>query len=424
MADLSERTTRTVQIPSGWARSSLVGVEAAILGWAVPAILAATGLLAIGADPWMQDYTIGDAANLGTLFWGLSLGGSTHILGLPVTVIPLGWLALQVLITRALLVSGRNYSAQAQWLAIPTFVLTAILILASSGAASMIPGALVGAVIIPFLAVVWSALVDGRSWPSWLTQYEWLWPGVKMGFVWVGMVVGVAAGTTLVALAVRWSVVRQISASLGATGWSMVVLILLQLAFSPNAVLWAVAWLSGTGFRLDGGTVFSALSAETSDGPASMVALPMFGLVPNSGLGWWGPILLVVVGLGAGFLARKKWVVLPLGQFGVRLAAASGTFLLTIFLLFVVSSGSLGVDRLARLGPLPLATLSTTALVVIPAVALALALYPQVVDAARQRLRPQRVISVSEGKSVSGGVSASESVGVSDSADLRGEEGE
>ena len=62
----SERPTFTVKLPSGWARSALAGIEAALLGWLIPALAVVVGFLTDSSNAWLRDTSIGEAGRSGT----------------------------------------------------------------------------------------------------------------------------------------------------------------------------------------------------------------------------------------------------------------------------------------------------------------------------------------------------------------------
>lgn len=132
-----------------------------------------------------------------------------------------------------------------------------------------------------------------------------------------------------------------------------VVLFIVQLALTPNAWVWAIAWFSGAGFAIGEGT--SVTPFETLLGPVP--ALPLLGALPQG----WGaggalaPAIVVLVAIGVGTLVgarpavrRLSWlaaVIIPLAAAGLAGLVGAG--------LGALSGGSLGPDRLAVAGPDP-----------------------------------------------------------------------
>ncbi len=383
MPEVNRRPTWTVSLPSGWARAGLAGVEAALIGWAVPALLAATSLLVLTGDPWLQEFTLGQASSVGTALWALTLGGQVPLGGVVLTLIPLGWSVAQVLILRGLLLSGRHYAPAAQWFAVPLFLVTTTLILAATGLGGLIPSSFAGAFLIPFTAALWAVVSYTRAWPGWVRRLSAWWAGVGMSFVWLGVANLVALVAVVVATFSARHQIGVASTELGVSGWSSVVLILLQLAYLPVFMAWALAWLSGAGFVLDEGSVHSAFEA----GRGTLFELPVLAALPVETVGSLGPWLLVGAGVICGVVAALRWSGLSLGGAIQRGAMSMVVFAAMVALWFSLSAGSLGGDRLAWLGPVPAAWLTVTALVAGPALVTSVILHPKSLDAARSLYR-------------------------------------
>jgi len=178
------------------------------------------------------------------------------------------------------------------------------------------------------------------------------------------MVVGVAG--TLAMLASAGALLAGISLALhlheagvlerdlapGAVG--TLLLVLLQVGYLPNAVIWAIAFCVGPGFAFGSGTVV----APTGTALAQLPAVPMLAALPP-GLhaavpSWIEPTVLAVPylagGLGGLLLVRAAPALAldaaPL--WGLACGVVSGGVLA---LLSAVSGGPLGDGRLAAVGP-------------------------------------------------------------------------
>ncbi|OIH95276.1 DUF6350 family protein [Curtobacterium sp. MCBA15_001] len=127
-----------------------------------------------------------------------------------------------------------------------------------------------------------------------------------------------------------------------------------QLAFLPDFVGWAVAWLVGPGFAIGTGTTVSPISTVLGPIPA----LPVFGALPASGhtFGLLWVLVPVVAGFAAGGLLRPRLVRALGADDGPLLRAVAGVAtgivagLLTGGIAWL-SSGSFGPGRLADVGP-------------------------------------------------------------------------
>ena len=131
----------------------------------------------------------------------------------------------------------------------------------------------------------------------------------------------------------------------GLVVWSLVVL-----AYLPNLLGWAAAWLLGAGFTVGTGSLVSLSTTELGMLPA----IPVFGALPAVGaadpwmLAWLA--LGVVAAVFAGVVSVRSGHTGPLGA----LAAGGAAGLLTgiAYLAWAASSrGGLGSLRMAALGP-------------------------------------------------------------------------
>lgn len=141
-----------------------------------------------------------------------------------------------------------------------------------------------------------------------------------------------------------------------APGWvGGAVLTLGQLAYLPTAAAWLLSVVAGPGFTLGG----PAVSVGFVHGGA-LPLIPAFGMVPDPGplSDWFRAVLAlpVVVGAYVGWTAVRRGA--RLSSWRQRAVAVFGACLLTgmlTTLAFALASGSLGFERLGRLGPDPLA---------------------------------------------------------------------
>jgi len=161
----------------------------------------------------------------------------------------------------------------------------------------------------------------------------------------------VAAGATVLVVAL-WRGRAQMGAlidSLGGGTIAGVLLLALQLAYLPNAVLWCVSWILGAGVQLGEGTSITMAGSEMGFLPA----VPLLGAVPQE-IGPWAYAWLAV-GVVAGATAAAVIVLdRPRAHPAETTAAGAITGLvssLVVILLCLVSGGGLGTGRLAWLGP-------------------------------------------------------------------------
>ena len=226
-----------------------------------------------------------------------------------------------------------------------------------------------GASVSPFSALLWSSLVAVVGLGAGVIEGAGLWPGIvdrlpralrRGGPVAVqagaalAAVVGVVA---VVAIVVRWSTESGLLHSVATGAGDTVGLLLVSLAYLPNLLVWAFAYVVGPGFGVGAGQSVSAFSS----GGALLPGLPLLGAVPPDSPAA-APLLLlvpVVCGVVASILLRRR------GRLGlvdevVALLAGSGVLGVAVAVLVWLSGGSLGGGRLTGLGPAALATGAAT----------------------------------------------------------------
>ncbi len=374
------RPTWTVTLPSGWARAFLAGIESALLGWAVPALVAAVLFLVDAGNPWLKDHLITESGRVGTNFWALTLGADVSFGETTMTLVPLTWTLAQILILRALMARGRNFSPASQWAAIPAFALTAMIIVLSAGQglswASIFPGAL----LIPFIAAAW-AVVNQTSWQgTWVASNPWLGAGLRMGGLWLLLTVGVGVGTLVVDIVLNWEGMMVESSLLTAGESPLPPALLLLTFYFFTLVAWALAWLAGPGFVADGGQTCSP--TETCE--PLLNGIPVGPLIPATSPG--NLVVWILVGLGffLGILGAMRLAAKPFSQVVLRTGVAAATFTVVSFVYLSLSVGSLGSLRLAHLGPVPTAWALLSLEVAGVASTLILLLHPEVLDAVRK----------------------------------------
>lgn len=184
-----------------------------------------------------------------------------------------------------------------------------------------------------------------RGWPTWLRSAP-----VALGAT---LLVCIAAGAIALtaALVAGRDKAALIATQLQPDAIGVVLLVLLQLLYLPNLVLWGTAWTLGAGVTLGDG---SLLNLNVTD-VGFLPAFPVLGAVPNPGLTppatlWW-----LLSGVAAGALVVL--VLLP-GQRRLRFdrSALAGAVLglaagLLVALACSLGSGGLGAERLAHMGP-------------------------------------------------------------------------
>ena len=148
----------------------------------------------------------------------------------------------------------------------------------------------------------------------------------------------------------------------GSTWRDTAALIALQLAYLPNLVVWAGAYLLGAGFAVGAGTIVSPFTVQVGGLPA----LPAVAMLPEHGLSMalLPPFLMAVLAVLGGHVLRGISGDLPMrGRIAlagmVTALVAAGAVVLSF-----LAGGGLGPGRLDPMGPSPFAVLVASVVVV------------------------------------------------------------
>jgi Family of unknown function (DUF6350) len=337
---------------------------------AASGLAALTTLTAIG---WITAPHVGIGNGLGgvlrtaALLWlvahhvGVSVHGAGHISMLPLGLVLLPG-ALLVMAGRWVVRAGsvtrlRHVGYAAVALALPYALLAAALALASRTAVAA--PSLLQAIIASFLlALVAGGLGAARGLAPW-SRLTGLLPSRPRSIV-MGMlgavVILTAVGAVLAAgsLAVHLPEVKLASDALAPGTGGAVLLLLAQLAYAPNAIIWAIAYTLGPGFAFGAGTVV----APTGSALGAVPVFPMLAALPSGahpGGPGWVPVAVLAMPYLAGIFAGLVTVRIaptpvieaaPLWGFAAGAAAGVLAGLAAAF-----AGGSLGDGRLASVGP-------------------------------------------------------------------------
>ena len=165
-----------------------------------------------------------------------------------------------------------------------------------------------------------------------------------------------AVGSVLVLISFmrNLTVAQQVFDTLRLTTGEAFIVTGLQIGYLPVLVVWAIAYLTGAGVLLAPGVVISPFVASAT--PMDVPPLPILAAVPTSAAptAWIFPVIVVLIGvLSAQVALRRCTRQTPrLHRIGIVMAMALLAAGAVMFLA-MLSSGSLGVERLANLGPSP-----------------------------------------------------------------------
>lgn len=350
----SDATIPNASAVGPWvATATLGGSGAMFLGW-----LFSAGFVGLG---WLErpDVSMAQVLDLVGRVWLLAHGVRIELGNITVSLVPLGLVGIVGL---ALAVASSYAAGQMgdvtakQWQAAGRLV-------AVASSAYVLPAFLVGTFVgepihgvtlllwaIP-LAVVASTLGAAHGLrlraPAWLPSW---WDGAVRGssLALVVALVG-ATGALAVAIATSWERVVASQTELGQQPLGNALMVGVQLAYLPNAVIWVGAFLAGTGFSVGAETVVSP--GEVIIGPLPDVPL-MLAVPQASGAADWAWLVVPLGGLllggwaSARTLSKRPWTAAATG-------ACSGIFTGATWVgLLWLSRGDLGTQRLTDMGPI------------------------------------------------------------------------
>jgi hypothetical protein len=347
----------------GWLPLAIAGGWlSALASWVLVAGLAVVGWLAAAPG------TLGQALGVGTDFWLLSNGVGARFGDVAWTLVPWGATAvLLVLVFQSAAFAARRVGdSVASALRVGT-VLTGCYELLVLGVAALDgdPLAAVGHWLV-VLAAIWLAAVLGaaRALDQRLTETLPPWARAVPRAVAGAQLVMLLAGAALLAsaLIVHLDRVVALTKALDPGVAGGIALLVLQLAYAPNAIVWSGSYALGAGFTVGPGSAIAPAGTQLGILPG----LPMLGALPANGAGrpeqlWW-----LVAGAIAGAVAA--WIIVR-GRPAARFDEASlvgGLSGLLAGLAFAglawAASGDLGSLRMTGLGPrlLPLLTMAVT----------------------------------------------------------------
>ena len=303
-----------------WLAAHLLPVDTAAGTWWLPPLLLTGGVMAVAAFAGREAVqrglpaqrqvlltfagaAVGTYAALGTLVAAMSATADTSV---PLFLAPLG--------TAAVMGAGLGYGVARE---------------------------------LGLLTVVW------RKVPARL-HHELRAAGVGLLVMCVGggLLLAVAAATSLGRLGEAFEFVRP--------GWSGTVLIaLICLVFLPTALIWAVAFAVGAGFRIGTDTMYAPWQVQAGEVPD----LPLLEIAPTSHSWWY--LLVFLIPLAGGVAARRALPVAGVTAVGMDrsallgLARTAGLAALAAGVFTLLADGGIG-GRLSLVGPAPLAVMALT----------------------------------------------------------------
>lgn len=344
-----------------WVSGLIAAVQSLVFGLAIILIPVLT-TAAISTTLVDQDFAFGPSFMAGLRFWALGHGGQVMLQGSAITLIPLG-LTIVLILAGSLSVRRTvkpGYDA-AGWYA-GSYLL---IVLALSAAAGAVSGGSFLSILVTTLIIAVASLALGLRKRLDAARFReqvaaqlgrppvWLRIGVRMGVAALALVLLVAGVVLGLWFVTGTNNMAQVLGQWSLDAPSGVALGVAQLALVPNLLLWAAAWASGSNFTVGQGTTISLTHTELGPLPA----LPMLGALPSEPA--WPilhnllPILVVLACALAGLIfARHQFSVSPWQMLGVILSAV-GTVFTGFVVLYWLSSGAVGPQRLSQVGVNP-----------------------------------------------------------------------
>ncbi|HVF05828.1 MAG TPA: DUF6350 family protein [Frankiaceae bacterium] len=164
-----------------------------------------------------------------------------------------------------------------------------------------------------------------------------------------------AGGAVGMAAALGWHLTRtaDLMAALRPGLFGGLVLVLLCVAYLPNAVVWCVSFAVGTGFAVGVGTTVAPNGVTLGPLPA----FPLLSALPASGSAPRPALLLLLVPVAAGVIAGltvvRRAPELTAGRAAAWAALTGPATGVAVAVACVLASGSAGPGRLATTGPSP-----------------------------------------------------------------------
>lgn len=372
VADLRSELASAIEGAPRWLTGAAAGVQAALLSLVVVVVPVLAAYVAGSAEATGSDVGWLRAAALGTDFWllahGVPLGTATGT----ISIVPLGLSALAVFCAFASARRSGTPSRAGLVGSLSAYVLTTLGVAALAlprglddgpSTTRVLLGAALGGLAVGAIGLGAGLAVRPDA-PRLAAVLEpvrrrvhvALWAGAGGGLAMLAGVVALGGVVVVTWLLAGQAQVAQIVASLQLDAIGGIALAVAELAFVPNLVAWAIAWLAGPGFAVGAGSHF----ATTGVLGTTLPAIPMLGALPSPETvtptaAWW-PVTVVVLGVGVGLVLRRRLGdVGPVSALGAAASAAvvAGT---GVMLLVGAAGGAAGPGRMSNVGASGLVT--------------------------------------------------------------------
>lgn len=338
-----------------WVAAAGGGVAACAVGWMLIAAVVVLGWLADMVGP------LSTPLEVATQFWFSVHGGWAALGAGSWTVVPLGPSLLQALAVWTVAgmaarqlprgVPRRSSTAlRVAGLVTVAYVLPLCAVTVLVGTPEQVARCLGGGTVLAGVSSLLGAVRGLRvgappRLPTWARRLP---AAAGAG---LGVMVLTGAGALVAAVVLRGDAVWSMTTTAAPEPVAATVLVLAQLAYLPNLVLWAVSYVLGAGFTVGTGSLVSPMVTELGLLPG----FPVLAALPAEGVGDGGRVLWLLPGVLAGavaalvLLGRRPPVRVDVSSLVGGLAGVAAGLLVTAAA--ATSRGSLGTGRLVDLGP-------------------------------------------------------------------------
>lgn len=344
--------TRELPTAAWLALAAGAGALSVLSGWVLVTGLVVAGWLA--AEPG----TLGQAIAVGTQLWLLANGGGATIGTATLTLIPWGvTLLVAWLVSRTAGYAARHGSADSPTVTPMVCIVTTVSYLVPLVAVALVAGgpwpALRAGMVMLVVVAASAACGCCQARDSWPTASWPVWARAVPRAVAAAVLLMFVGGATVLAIGLVLNLDRitTLLAALDAGVVGNLALLLGQLAYAPDAAIWAASYALGPGFTLGGGSIVSPAATELG----ALPSIPLLAAVPDIGPGGVSHLWLLTLGVAAGAVAATLVVLArPTARFDETslVGGLSGVLAGAVFTgVCWLTSGNLGSDLLADLGP-------------------------------------------------------------------------
>lgn len=331
-------------------RLAAAGIQPFIYSWLVVVLLGLLSYTLMAHSPALGETAWQDSASIATGWWLTAFGGSLFFDGsainlAPLTITLLTWLVARIFIRSVPLDGIRDVA----WAILPGAIFTGLLgFLAPDGSSSIT--AAVGAMLLTGLA-----MLSSRNRSDWFGEGFFTTPAGRI--VYDGAILArtalvalltVALVSALIIVIIRRDQIAAIQDYYIVDVPSAIFMGAFQIAYLPNFLVWAAAYILGPGFAIGTGTSFAPF--DVVSGP--LPAIPVLGALPAPGQSSpWVIVLPILVGLGVGLMRSKAFISIREAAFSGL--SAMGWLGILMSLLGAVATGAIGPERMRVVGVAP-----------------------------------------------------------------------